>query len=135
VASARARRSAASQLRQTIRDQELGIEDPEVFGPANARFHERLVELAGNQTLTVIAEMLNEIVTKAVIAVGQAAPGQDSIRTRRRGVRSQERLVELIEAGQPGAAEEHWRKHMAVAGRVLLGPRAAAATVDLTNHY
>ena len=31
--------------------------------------------------------------------------------------------------------EEHWRKHMAVAGRVLLGPRAASAIVDVTHHF
>ena len=56
------------------------------------------------------------------------------MRTRRRGTRSQERLVELIEAGDATAAEQHWRKHMAVVGRVLLGQRADTA-VDLTNHY
>jgi DNA-binding FadR family transcriptional regulator len=135
LASARSRRASAGKLRASIREQERAIEDPAAFGPANARFHEQLVELAGNLTLTVIAETLNEIVTKAVIDVGQAQPTQDSIRTRRRGVHSQERLVELIERGEVAAAEQHWRKHMAVAGRVLLGPRAASAIVDLTNHY
>lgn len=134
VASARARRGSASELRQSIREQEQTIDDPAAFGRANARFHEQLVELAGNQTLTVMAEMLNEIVAKAVTAASQKAPAQDSVRTRRRGIRSQERLVELIEAGDASAAEQHWRKHMAVVGRVLLGPRADTA-VDLTHHY
>jgi DNA-binding FadR family transcriptional regulator len=135
LSSARARRGVASQLRESIEAQELAIEDATAFGQANARFHERLVELAGNETLTVIAEMLNEIVAKAVIAIGQSVPVQDSVRTRRRGIRSQERLLTLIEAGDSSAAEEHWRKHMAVAGRVLLGPRAASAIVDVTHHF
>jgi DNA-binding FadR family transcriptional regulator len=135
VASARARRGVASELRSSIRQQEDAIEDPADFGQANARFHERLVELAGNQTLTVVAEMLNEIVVRAVITAGQAEPAQDSVRTRRRGIHSQERLVGLIEDGDVAGAEQHWRKHMAVAGRVLLGPRASSAIVDLTNHY
>jgi DNA-binding FadR family transcriptional regulator len=135
LASARARRGIVSQLRRAIVDEERAIEEPTAFGRANARFHESLVELAGNQTLTVMAEMLNEIVAKAVITVGQSEPTQDSVRTRRRGLHSQERLVDLIGAGEVAAAEQHWRKHMAVVGRVLVGPRAGSAIVDLTNHY
>jgi DNA-binding GntR family transcriptional regulator len=45
--------------------------------------------------------------------------------TRRRGLRSQRRLLELLEAGDAAGAEEHWRAHMAVVGRVMLGQRAA----------
>jgi DNA-binding GntR family transcriptional regulator len=124
-----------SKLRQSIREQEAAIEGAESFGEANARFHELLVELAGNQTLTVVAEMLNEIVGKAVVTLGQASPAQDSVRARRRGVHSQERLVVLIERGDVVGAEQHWRKHMAVAGRVLLGSRTNSAIVDLTDYY
>jgi DNA-binding FadR family transcriptional regulator len=134
LTSARGRRGAVSRLRELIREQEIAVEDPTAFGLANARFHERLVELAGNETLTVIAEMLNEIVGRAVIDIGQATPAPASVRTRRRGIHSQERLVSLIEAGDPTAAEQHWRKHMAVVGRVLLGQQAGAA-IDLTKHY
>jgi DNA-binding FadR family transcriptional regulator len=132
LAAARARRGVAAELRKAIHQQDLVIEDPSAFGPANSRFHERLVELAGNQTLSVVAEMLNEIVTKAVIAAGEATP--DSVRTRRRGLHSQEKLVALIEAGQAAEAEQHWRQHMNVVGRVLLGERAGDA-IDLTNHH
>ena len=45
-------------------------------------------------------------------------------------------LVDAREdAGDTAGAEQHWRKHLTVAGRVLLGPRAESAIVDLTNHY
>jgi DNA-binding FadR family transcriptional regulator len=135
LSSARARRTTTSQLRDSIQAQQLVIEDATAFGRANARFHEQLVSLAGNETLTVVAEMLNEIVAKAVIAIGQAAPIQESVRTRRRGLHSQERLVALIEAGDAAAAEQHWRKHMTVGGRVLLGRRASSSVVDVTHHY
>ena len=99
VASLRSRRSAVSELRRLIDAQIEVIMDPEAFGSANARFHEGLVALAGNRTLTIVAEMLNEIVAKAVTAASKAAPA-DSAATRRRGIRSQERLVSLIEAGK-----------------------------------
>ena len=54
--------------------------------------------------------MLNEIVARAVTAV--STPDDDAVgplATRRRGIRSQRRLLELIEAGDGAAAEEHWR--------------------------
>lgn len=134
VAASRAHRAAAGELRDLIREQEQVIDDPEAFGPANARFHERLVQLAGNQTLGVVAEMLNEIVARAVTEASQAEPGPDAIATRRRGLRSQERLAALVEAGEAVEAEEHWRRHMVAVGRVLIGPRAATV-VDLMDHY
>ncbi len=134
VASSRARKSSAAELRNLIKEEELAIGDPDDFGRANARFHERLVALAGNQTLTILTEMLNEIVARAVATVSRADDGTDTTATRRRGMRSQERLAALIEAGDGAAAEEHWRAHMAVVGRVMLGQRATTV-IDLLDHY
>ncbi len=133
VAQSSRRRSASKELLGLIVDQEACLDDPEVFGVANARFHERLVALAGNQTLSIVAEMLNEIVSRAVTEVSQA-PGEESIETRRRGIRSQRRLVELIAAGDAVAAEAHWRAHLVVVGHVLLGERADRV-IDLLDHY
>src|SRR4051812_10453859 len=53
IASMRGRSSAIKELRGQIEEQEAAIEDPEKFGVANAAFHERLVALAGNQTLSI----------------------------------------------------------------------------------
>jgi DNA-binding FadR family transcriptional regulator len=134
IASLRSRRAAAAALRRLIDEQAQVIEDPEAFGRANARFHERLVASAGNQTLAIVAEMLNEILARAVTAAAKKGPTRDSVATRRRGIRSQERLVALIEAGRASEAEAHWRTHMTVVGRVLLGQRAATV-VDLMDHH
>jgi GntR family transcriptional regulator, transcriptional repressor for pyruvate dehydrogenase complex len=134
VAQGRGRRSAARRLRALSAAQERVIDDPEEFGRANARFHEELVGLAGNQTLAIVAEMLNEVVARAVTAVSQAAADGDSLATRRRGVRSQERLASLVETGEAGEAEEHWRSHMGVVGKVMLGQRAKTV-IDLLDHF
>jgi GntR family transcriptional repressor for pyruvate dehydrogenase complex len=135
ASSSRARRAvAAAELRPLIDEQQQSIEDPEPFGRANARFHARLVELAGNQTLGIVADMLHEVVGRAVTAVSQSEPESDSVAVRRRGIRSQERLVALIEAGEVAEAEEHWRRHMTVVGRVMLGQRATTV-IDLMDHY
>ena len=133
VAGARNRRTAAKRLRALIAVEEEAIDDPGAFGQANARFHEELVAMAGNQTLNIVAEMLNEVVARAVTEVSLLdANGSDA--TRRRGVRSQERLASLIEAGDVDGAEEHWRTHMGVVGRVMLGQRAKTV-IDLLDHF
>lgn len=137
VASARNRRRSAERLRALIAEEEAVIDDPVAFGPANARFHEELVATAGNQTLSIVAEMLNEVVARAVTAVSRVdGDGGDggSVRTRRRGVRSQERLAALVELGAADEAEAHWRTHMAVVGRVMLGQQAKTV-VDLLDHF
>src|SRR3954452_4096131 len=69
IASMRGPRAAVVELQALIEQEEEAIEDPEAFGVADAAFHDRLVALAGNQTLSIVAEMLNEIVVRAVAAV------------------------------------------------------------------
>jgi GntR family transcriptional regulator, transcriptional repressor for pyruvate dehydrogenase complex len=134
IASRRARRAATAELQEVVDEQEQALADPESFGPANTRFHERLVALAGNQTLGIVAKMLNEIVESAVTAVSKTGSPETSVATRRRGIRSQKKLIELIQAGKASEAEAHWRGHMTVVGRVLLGERASAV-VDLVDHH
>ena len=134
IAGMRGRRAAMQALRGLIADEEAAIEDPEQFAVANAAFHMRLVALAGNQTLTIVAEMLHEIVIRAVTAVSRDGDHVGSLAVRRRGMRSQERLLALIDAGKGPEAEEHWRAHMQVVGRVMLGQRASTV-VDLIDHF
>lgn len=134
VATGRNRRTCARKLRVLIAEEEEAIDDPEAFGRANARFHEELVEMAGNQTLTIVAEMLNEVVARAVTIVSQSDSSGGSVATRRRGVRSQERLADLIESGDAETAEAHWHTHMGIVGRVMLGQRAKTV-IDLLDHF
>jgi len=76
--------------------------------------------------------MLDEVVARAITVLASGG-ADESKATRQRGVRSQERLVELIEAGDAEGAEEHWRKHMTVVGRVMLGQQAKTV-IDLLDH-
>ena len=127
-------KKAVDELSALVDAQRAVIDDPEAFGRANARFHERLVELSGNQTIGIVAEMLNEIIARAVTAVSQSPSKRNSLSTRRRGIRSQERLLELIAIGASNDAEAHWRTHMDAVGKVMIGHMAKTA-VDLLNHY
>ncbi|MBL7496449.1 FadR family transcriptional regulator [Frankia sp. CNm7] len=85
-------------------------------------FHHLLVELAGNQTLTVIDNMLRHILHTAAnhqpTAEGRpdtpwspvSADGHGSLAEHQDVHRH---LVELIEGGDPDAAEALWRRHLA----------------------
>lgn len=134
LAQRRGRKAAAARLRELIADQEAVLDEPAAFDDANARFHQGLVELAGNQTLGIVAEMLNEVVARAVTALEESFTDQArALAARQRGLRSQRRLADLIQSGDADAAEEHWRTHMAVVGRMLLGQKAKTV-VDLLDH-
>jgi DNA-binding FadR family transcriptional regulator len=131
VAASRTRRAAAAELQELVDEQLRAVADPEAFGPANARFHERLVGLAGNQTLGIVAKMLNEIIARAVVAGDRTGTPRSSEATRRRGLRSHQKLVSLIGAGKAAEAEAHWQAHMTAVEQ--LG-RKAAWIVDADDH-
>ena len=134
LATKRNRKAAIRELGGLIQAQAEAIEDPVRVGETNALFHQRLVELAGNQTLGILVEMLHEIVARAVAAVSSSDDAVGSVAVRRRGLRSQERLLELLEAGDGPGAEEHWRAHMQAVGKVMLR-QEAATVVDLLHLY
>jgi DNA-binding FadR family transcriptional regulator len=134
IGGMRGRKAAIAELRELVAKEQASIEDPEAFAQANAEFHQRLVSLGGNQTLSIVAEMLNEVVVRAVTAVSREGDALGSVSVRRRGIHSQERLLDLLEAGDGAAAEEHWRAHMQVVGKVMLG-QESATVVELMHHY
>jgi GntR family transcriptional regulator, transcriptional repressor for pyruvate dehydrogenase complex len=134
LATQRGRKTAIKQLREVIRAEEAVIDHAEQFGVANAAFHQQLVLLAGNQTLGIVAEMLSEIVVRAIATVSGGDDAVGSRAVRRRSIKSQERLLALIEKGDGAAAEEHWRAHMQIVGRVMLG-QEGSTVVDLLDHY
>lgn len=134
VAKGAGRERACARLREFIELEVDAVEDPAAFGVANARFHEELVRLGGNATLTIVMEMLNDVVSRAVTAVSRAGASGESVAVRRRGIRSQRRLLELIEAGDGEGAAIYWREHMDVVSRVVLGQKAKTV-VDLLDEY
>jgi DNA-binding GntR family transcriptional regulator len=136
---ARDRKAITAELAELVAAEEEAVDDAAAFALLAAEFHERLVELAGNQTLSILIETINEIITRGMRgkshderkkAIGAVTP----VPTRQRSIRSQLRLLRLIGAGVPDAAEEHWRTHMAIVAKLELG-EVAASLVDLNHHY
>ena len=94
------------------------------------RFHDLLMERAGNKTLALQSLVLREVVdTHLLLASRQpgmvALPGSAFARV----VRSYRKLIALVEAHDAAGAEAHWRTHMDVAARSLLPDQLKSATV------
>ncbi|OLT23213.1 GntR family transcriptional regulator [Actinomadura sp. CNU-125] len=133
VAGSPGRWDAVDELRPVVEWQRSCLDDPERFYRASAVFHERLVELSGNRTMSLVAEMVTEILFRTVTAVRSDGHTVGSLSGRRRSIRSQERLLALIDEGDAEGAERHWRAHMQVARRVLLG-HLGMSPVDVEHH-
>ncbi len=133
VASARNHKASGKRLRELVAAQEAAKDDVEAFGAANAQFHRELVAMAGNQTLTIMAEMITEVVERVVVSLARVKQ-KDSAASRRRGMESQTLLADLTARGEADAAEEHWRSHMALVGKLIVGTEAKTV-IDLLDHF
>ena len=90
------------------------------------------MRLAGNQTLTLLNEMLHDIVEAANTSLQpghrlrrRAAPGRAPNKTHRR-------VVEYIRARDQRRAEDLWRRHLQEAEGYLLGDDVVS-TVSATS--
>lgn len=96
------------------------------------RFHELIVDRAGNRTLSVQAGMLREVVrthlATAILRVFDPVRAAEGFGTT---IRSYAKLARLIEASDPDGAEKHWRRHLEVTAAELLQGGGAQATVNL----
>ncbi len=94
------------------------------------------MELSGNKTMNALSKALRALVD-----------GHLSLSTRRRhegnhefserqlrfGLKSHTKLVDLIEAKDGPAAQEHWKNHMEAAGKVGLEQMGAETVVELLD--
>lgn len=109
------------------------FKDADAWSQATQRFHDLVLERAGNRTLSIQAGVLREVVamhlSTVVVRTFDRPDTQDQFR---KLVRSYRKLVLLIDARDAEEAERHWRTHMEAAGRELLGDEMGAkAVVDL----
>jgi GntR family transcriptional repressor for pyruvate dehydrogenase complex len=94
------------------------------------RFHDLLMERAGNKTLALQSLVLREVVDTHLLLASRQ-PGMVALPASAfaRVVRSYRKLIALVEAQDPAEAEAHWRTHMDVAARSLLPDQLKSATV------
>ena len=80
---------------------------------ASARFHSVLMEVGGNATLHFLTRMLEDVIAQYQKRyVTSSYEDAERRRGREKGVKSITKLIDLIAAGDPDAAETHWRLHL-----------------------
>ncbi|TDU01769.1 DNA-binding FadR family transcriptional regulator [Streptomyces sp. 846.5] len=120
------------RLQDAVAEAERLMDDPSAFIRAHMEFHALVVELAGNQTLTVLNGMVRHIIDLANWShVDLDAGSPENVRANRRGFRAHVRLVELVAARQAEAAEYLWRVHLQEAEDYLLQNKSMTTVLDL----
>jgi GntR family transcriptional repressor for pyruvate dehydrogenase complex len=112
--------SAPAALRNCIEEGRGAFDDDFRFGIVTARFRNLLIELAGAATLTLLMGMLNHLFEHHWGTITATAGKRlNNAPDKRRGLRSMDKLVDYIQAGNADAAEAHWRQHMQVVEKTM----------------
>src|ERR1700761_1074792 len=112
------RRSGADVefLRKSVRAAHDSIPDATRFAAAVTAFHQAVVELSGNHTLTLLITIMRGILQRHEALMAARLNEASSMQERRKrilpGLRSFEKLIALIAAGDESGSEKHWRLHM-----------------------
>lgn len=111
--------------------------DDEPFGLATVRFHQRIVELAGNQTLSLVVALLGEVLSRHVAAMYTASrlSSAEIASRNRRALRAYRKLAELVRSRDGAATEAFWTEHMHAARGYLFKDAKAAhkQVIDLLS--
>lgn len=108
-------------LRRALAEHDALVDQPQRSIRTHTAFHALLVELTGNQTLHVLATMIQRIIERAnwkrvESDAGSAAHTVAS----RRGLKAHHRVVDFIESGDVVRSTELWRMHLVEARDYLL---------------
>lgn len=113
---------AAAALRAQLAIENQVMDDNVLRGRAVADFHRILLERCGNIALGVVGQALHDVAARHMELAGRSpALSAEATRERNRlGFRSQEKLIEFIEARDGPGAQAHWVAHMTAAGKLWL---------------
>ena len=97
-------------------------------------FHLVVVQPAGNQTLAIFAEMLHHIIELHSDSYIARWGGTPTERTgAKHGPRTNERFLELVEAGDAEGAEGLWARHLDAGAEYGLRGSDAKTVLDLVG--
>jgi DNA-binding FadR family transcriptional regulator len=119
-----------------IEDEKNNIQNRMAVTLLIAEFHRLLMDLSGNRTLNMVSQALRGLVDAHLSLSARRRQGVDpelSEKQLRFGLKSHSRLVDLIEAKDGDAAEEHWKRHMVAAGEVWLEQIGRDTSVELLD--
>jgi DNA-binding FadR family transcriptional regulator len=125
------------RLRKAVRVAHDSIADAPRYSAAVTAFHQLVVELSGNRTLTLLIKILRGILQRHEARLTARINETSSLQERRKRIlpalKSFEKLIRFIEAGDADGAEKHWRLHMENVGKVWADDRRSTVPIDLLD--
>lgn len=106
-------------------------DDPFAYATAAAQFHEQVIELAGNRTLTLMGQILLEIVEPHNRATFAALDRGAEVVDHAQGDHAE--LLRVLALGDGEAASELWAIHMRGASRTALQALGASSRIDFLD--
>ena len=129
--AANAKPRQIARLRAAVEEAEQHLDDPEAYGRHDTAFHLLVAELAGNETLEVLIQMIYHIVGTARRRY-TASLDRSVHQTEHQQVhKTHAKLVETIGSRDPDAAEALWRKHLDEVSRHYLARPLAKTVVEM----
>jgi DNA-binding FadR family transcriptional regulator len=125
ILAARKDPDAISQLRQLLDQEEACLNDHIAYAHASVRFHERMADLAGVQTLAMCVRQFNWVLER--FFVGQRQPQARNALSHR----AHAHFLNLLEHASPRDVEEYWRTHCDAVGEFMLKGHEGERVLDL----
>jgi len=121
------------QLHSAVASERAARGEPTRLLELQNEFHRMLVDMAGNQTLRVLSDVLRHIIEVATARyVTDSARGADNeVPGSTAGTRTHEKVVELISVKDAAGAEALWRKHILATSARLRSAGIADSVLDL----
>lgn len=130
-------KASAAILRECLAEEHASLDIPEKFSKAVTEFHRTMVKLSGNRPLLHLFDAIYNVIqrhqTRVVAHSYRAGTKTEALSNPLRGLKSQEKLIDLIEAGDADGAEAHWRKHMEQASKVWINGFEQTTILELTR--
>ena len=112
--------SVVNELKAEAAAKEPFVPDPYTWSKLTYRFHELILEGCGNKTMAIQGAVLQDIVATHLRTKIAQRDDNDTAERFQRVIRSYEKLIAHVKAGNAAAAEKHWRSHMEGAAQYLL---------------
>jgi DNA-binding FadR family transcriptional regulator len=127
-------RLAVRRLREEIERLRvlLAADRYEEFLAAVSEFHATLVDVTGTKTLTFMNQLLLNLLARHQGDYFHRHPQEKEVRRKglQAGLKSYEKLVDLIESGQVEEAVRHWRLHLTNANATWAAEHEGARVVN-----
>ena len=123
-------RAIIAELKEMIAEAEAHVEDSEAYSHHVAAFYLKVIEGSGNETLTLIGHLTYQILDACLVNV--TGTGY-VVGLAKRGLRSEKKLLGLVEAGDAEGAEAHFRSHIANAERILRKSIGAKSVIEVLS--